>query len=159
MKSENKTNLDLSSILKKKHKQRVSFVWQWTIILGLFVGLIYAGFQMTLPWHWQLFFHWLRRGGNIYAIPTHLESEINILCQTADRSYHVNGYQGSSEIAYSLGKFECRPSSDQKYWLIRDVYGFNSTTEAMKGSPIAVLLIKLVGQNYTYQINASFPRR
>lgn len=159
MKNEAKPKLNLSSILLKKQKQTVFKPFKWTIVLGLFVGLIYAYFQFALPWHWQLFLRWLVRGGDVNTVPTSLYQELNNLCQTANRSNHVNGYNGSLEIAYSLGKFECRLSSDQQYWLIYEVYGFDSTREAMKGTPIAFLLIKLAGQNYTYQINAIVPRR
>lgn len=159
MKSVNKLKINLSSILQKKQKQQVFKPLKWTIILGLFAGLIYTGFQFAVPWHWQLFLRWLVRGGDVNTVPTSLSQELNNLCQTANRSNHVNGYNGSIEIAYSLGKFECRLSRDQQYWLIHDVYGFDSTREAMKGTPIAFLLIKLAGQSYTYQINAIVPRR
>ncbi|PSF39123.1 hypothetical protein C7H19_03215 [Aphanothece hegewaldii CCALA 016] len=120
---------------------------------------MYLGFQFALPWHWQLFFRWLVRGGDVNTIPTSLAQELNNLCQTANRSHHVNGYNGSKAIAYSLGKFECKLSRDQKFWLIYDIYGFDSTKEAMKGTPIAVLMIKLAGQDYTYKIKASIPKK
>lgn len=153
-----KPTLDISSILQKKQKQKIVKPLQWTLILGLLAILIYAGFQFALPWHWQLFFRWLTRGGEVKTIPKSLHQELNNLCKTASRSNYVNSYQGSLEISYSLGKFECRTSRDQEHWIIYDTYGFDSTREAMKGSIIAVLLIKVAGQDYTYQINASIPK-
>jgi hypothetical protein len=149
---------DISSILQKKQKQKNVKPLQGTIIIGLLIGLIYAGFSFALPWHWQLFLRWLVRGGEVKTIPTSLHQELNNLCKTANRSNYVNGYNGSKAIAYSLGKFECRLSRDQAHWVIHDLYGFDSTREAMKGSLIAVLLIKVVGQDYTYQINASISK-
>lgn len=97
--------------------------------------------------------------GDVNTVPPSLERELNILCYSANRSGLVNGYQGSEAISYSLGKFECRQSKYEDRWLIHDDYGFDSTREAMKGSPLAVVLIKLAGQDYTYQINVSIPKR
>lgn len=158
MKIVNKPPPDISSVLQKKQKQKIFKPLQWILWLSLLIGLIYGSFQFALPWHWQLFFRWLVRGGEVKTIPTSLHQELNNLCKTANRSNHVNGYQGSPAISYSLGKFECRISRDQEYWIIHDIYGFDSTKEAMKGSIFAVLLIKVAGQDYTYEINALIPK-
>lgn len=160
MKRVTKPTVDIASILQKRKKQRLSkFLLQWTLFVGLLASLIYGGFQFALPWHWQLFFRWLVRGGDVRTIPSSVQRELSILCYTAARNGHVDGYQASPQISYSLGMFQCLPSKYEDSWIIHDIYGFDSTREAMKGTPIAAILIKLVGQDYTFQIDAAIPKK
>lgn len=95
--------------------------------------------------------------GDVTEIPKRLYPELSQLCYTADASGVVNGYQASDEIAYSLGKFECRRSLSENRWIVRDIYRFGSLSEAKAGTPLAVFLVKLVGTDYFYFIDASFP--
>ena len=112
---------------------------------------------LGLPWHWQLFLNWLVRGGDVTSIPVHLYPEIRELCQAKDSNGQVNGYQSSPEIAYGLGRFECRSLGNSRDWEISDKYGFAQVSEAAAGTQIAEVLVALVGTDYFYEIRGTIP--
>ena len=146
-------NLDLSNHLKKKEKNR-----QIKPVILISLGLLLILLSHNLPWHWQLFIRWIFRQGDVTEIPKGLYQPLNDLCYTASSNGYVDGYQGSAEIAYSLGKFECRISPQGNSWIVRDIYQFNNIQETKAGWPLSILIVKLLGINYAYKIEASIPK-
>ncbi|MEL4896228.1 hypothetical protein [Crocosphaera sp. Alani8] len=69
----------------------------------------------------------------------------------------MDGYQGTAEIAYGLGKFKCRRSSRLGHWEISDKYGFAEISEAAAGTQVAEMLVALVGTDYFYEIKGIIP--
>jgi hypothetical protein len=170
---EDRPSVDLTSRLQSIEDQKYPKLqaWQtgakkmlWTTgkwILG--VGTLTAiGTALYLyfgvSWHTRLFSHWLLRQGDIQEVPITLHQELDQLCRAADATGQVNGYEGSTEIAYGLGHFQCLASEDGYFWTIRDTYGFDDSTEALAGTQLAEFLINLVGSDYTYEIEARIPR-
>lgn len=172
--SKSRPSIDLSTRLQKIEVQKYPKLNTWRArgrrllivgakwLLGLsalgMIGIILY-LSVGIPWHIKLFGYWLLRKEEINSIPAYLHSELNNLCQTADNNGQVDGYQGSNEIAYGLGRFQCLASQDERAWLIRDTYGFNEEHEALAGTQLAEFLVILWGENYTYKIEAIIPRK
>lgn len=149
--------LNLSDQLqyKQRHRRRKSFYWLGGTFLLI---LVIASFlSLGLPWHWQLFLHWLFRQGHVTEIPVHLHPEIRELCRQSNPNGQVNGYQASSEIAYGLGRFDCRSSGFLESWIISDRYGFDQISESAAGTQLAEVLVAIVGTDYFYQIRGTVP--
>ncbi|EAZ89042.1 hypothetical protein [Crocosphaera chwakensis] len=149
--------LNLSEKLQRKQKQRWLKPLYWLGGGMIAVCLILSALQWGVPWHWQLFFHWLVRGEDINSIPVNLHSEIREFCQQSQSNGQVDGYKGSPEIAYGLGKFKCRRSSRLDQWEISDQYGFAKVEEAAAGTQMAEILVALVGTDYFYEIKGTIP--
>lgn len=149
--------LNLREKLQRKQRQRwlkpLYYLGGGIFVVWLTLSVLRSG----VPWHWQLFFHWLIRGGDVNSIPVHLHSEIRQLCQQSQFNGQVNGYQGTPEIAYGLGRFECRRSSRLGHWEISDQYGFAEISEAAAGTQMAEILVALVGTDYFYEIKGTIP--
>ncbi|ACK69387.1 conserved hypothetical protein [Gloeothece citriformis PCC 7424] len=120
------------------------------------IGLGFYGLQ-HLPWHWQLFIKWLFRQGDVTSIPEKFYPELNYLCYTQNGKGLVSSYEASQELAYSLGKFKCQLSEDKNYWIIHDTYTFSHPDEASPGSLLAIVLVSIVGVDYSYNIDAIIP--
>lgn len=150
-----KPTSDLTRRIQRKRQRKLFKLTLILVLGGLLVSWL-PSLRTQLPWHWQLFLRWLTHGGDVTEIPKRLYPELSQLCHTANNSGVVNGYQASDEIAYSLGKFECRRLRYENRWIIRDIYRFGSLSEAKAGTPFAVFLVKLVGTDYFYFIDASF---
>lgn len=130
------------------------WIWGTSLVVGgIFLWLNLSQF----PWHWQLFVHWLKKEGDITEIPFKLHEELRELCQHANTEGIVNGYLASTEIAYSLGNFECQYSRFDSAWIIKDTYGFERPEEAAGGTQVAELLVELWGTEYSYEIRAIIP--
>ena len=149
--------LNLSQKLQRKQRQRWLKPLYWLSGGMIVVWLTLSVQRLGVPWHWQLFFHWLVRGEDINSIPVHLHSEIRELCQQSKFNGQVDGYQGTPEIAYGLGRFECRRSTRLGHWEISDQYGFAKISEAAAGTQIAEMLVALVGTDYFYEIKGTIP--
>lgn len=149
------SKVNLASHLQKTKRRRIITLVMLPItgILSIFIFNI----LLNLPWHTELFLRWLLRGGDVTHIPEKFYKELNELCYTSNTHGVVDGYQGSLEIAYALGKFRCHPSSDGDYWIIEDTYAFASPDEASPGSKLAVLLVSILGTNYSYKIQSIVP--
>lgn len=166
-------NIDLSSRLQALESQKYPQLMDWQAkskaifwksfkiicLVGL-VAIIGRGVMsnISFPWHWQLFGHWLLRKGELREIPVTLHQELNQLCFNADHNGQVDGYQGSREIAYGLGRFQCLPTPDDQGWIIRDRYAFDNTDEALAGTLLAESLILLWGKDYAYDIRITIPK-
>lgn len=148
---------DLASRLQARQRQPLLNLALFAIGGVLLAGGVLALLAVGLPWHWQLFGRWLLRQGPLTEIPPHLYPELSALCQAAAPSGLVNAENASPEIAYGLGKFQCRRSPYGLYWLIEERYGFNNPSEAAAGSQLSELLVALLGTDYFYEIKASIP--
>ncbi len=170
---EERSNIDLSSRLQALESQKYPQLAEWqgkgqvafkqSLKLALIIGLILIIGKglfsiVSLPWHWQLFSHWLQRKGELQEIPVSLYQELNRLCLNADKNGQVDGYNASREVAYGLGHFQCLPTQDNKGWVIRDKYAFNDSAEALAGTQLAEFLINVWGSDYTYDIRATIPK-
>lgn len=170
---EERQSIDLSSRLQSIEVQKYPKLREWEVggrkllgvmgkwLLGLGVfGVIGTSLYLYfgIPWHLKLFTYWLLRKTEITEIPTHLHSELDQLCRTADSTGQVNGYKGSEEIKYGLGEFQCKSSENGLSWVIHDTYGFDNT-EALSGTQLAEFLVELWGKDYTYKINAVIPKK
>lgn len=151
-----KPRTDLVHHLQKTRRQNTLKVILWPSIVILSIGLVFYGLT-HLPWHWQLFIRWLIRGGDVTYIPERFSKELSTLCYTGSPNGKVDGYQGSLEIAYALGSFQCKRSSDRGYWIIEDTYTFARSEEASGGTQLAVLLVAVVGTDYSYKIEGIIP--
>ncbi|MEA5510342.1 hypothetical protein VB715_11260 [Crocosphaera sp. UHCC 0190] len=150
-------HLDLSEKLQQKQRQSQLKSVYWLGGTSLLVLVFICFLALGLPWHWQLFFHWLLRRGDVTSIPVHLYPEIRELCQQSNKNGQVNGYHSSPEIAYGLGRFKCRRSPTAKNWEISDKYGFAEVSEAAAGTQIAELLVAVMGTDYFYEIRGTIP--
>jgi hypothetical protein len=155
----NKRAIDISSYLEKKQKKQLVKHNIYLSLGVILLGIVLVISSMSMPWHWQLFLHWIGRKGNVYEISAHLHPSLNELCYRASAGGIVNGYQGSREIAYSLGKFQCLPADSGDRWLIRDTYRFDNLREAMAGFPLAAVVVYFWGQDYAYNIESSIPKK
>ncbi|MGK7933362.1 MAG: hypothetical protein AB4041_18280 [Microcystaceae cyanobacterium] len=171
---EERQSVDLSSRLQSLEGQAYPKLqaWQiggqkllgmtakWLLGLGIMgcVGMIIYS-TVGVPWHIKLFGSWLLKKKEISYIPAHLHEELDQLCKTADRNGQVDGYQGSDEIAYGLGRFQCLNSEDKQSWIVKDTYGFDDVNEALAGSQLAEFLVVLWGKDYTYEIKAIIPKK
>ena len=149
--------LNLSQKLQRKQRQRWLKPLYWFGGVVILAWLTLSVLRWGVPWHWQLSFHWLMRGGDVNSIPVHLHSEIRELCHQSQFNSQVNGYQGTPEIAYGLGRFQCRRSRSSDHWEISDQYGFAEVSEAAAGTQIAEILVAVVGTDYFYEIRAAIP--
>jgi hypothetical protein len=153
-----RSKLDLSKRLNRSRKRKYDKFLTSSLYLTIILGLFYL-LYLNLPWSFHLFVHWVTKGGDLDKIPARFYSELNQLCLRADSRGEVRtrNYTEHTEIAESLGTFQCTLVNGGQEWLIEDYKSFSSADEAILGTQLAVFITEILGTDYSYRIRAYIP--
>jgi hypothetical protein len=156
-----KSKLDLAKHLNRYQKKKYNKFLISSLSLTVILGLSYLSYlvYLNLPWSFHLFMRWVTKGGDLDKIPAKFYSELNQLCLRADSRGEVKtrNYTEHTEIAESLGTFQCTLANGGQEWLIEDYKSFNSADEAILGTQLAVFIAEILGTDYSYNIRAYIP--
>ena len=153
-----KSKLDLAKRLNRSRKRKYDKFLTSSLYLTIILGLFYL-LYLNLPWSFHLFMRWATKGGDLDQIPAKFYAELNQLCLRANSRGEVRtrNYTEHTEIAESLGTFQCTLVNGGQEWLIEDYKSFNSADEAILGTQLAVFIAEILGTDYSYNIRAYIP--
>ena len=153
-----KSKLDLAKHLNRSQKRKYNKFLIPSLYLTIILGLSYLVY-LNLPWSFHLFMRWVTKGGDLDKIPAKFYAELNQLCLRADSAGEVKtrNYTEHTEIAESLGTFQCTLVNGGQEWLIEDYKSFSSADEAILGTQLAVFIAEILGTDYSYNIRAYIP--
>jgi hypothetical protein len=153
-----RSKLDLAKRLNRSRKRKYDKFLTSSLYLTIILGLFYL-LYLNLPWSFHLFMRWVTKGGDLDKIPAKFYAELNQLCLRVDSTGEVRtrNYTEHTEIAESLGTFQCTLVNGGQEWLIEDYKSFSSADEAILGTQLAVFIAEILGTDYSYNIRAYIP--